>query len=130
MSEKDSMDFDASRLSGDQQNQLLFMMLVQQHQQIAMMGMGKLKNPATDKIERDLSSAKYAIDTLNMLKSYTESNISRELKDYLEQTISTLQLNYVDEIDKDKKPKPEEEKNTGESSIKDGSEEEDKNKDE
>ena len=103
MSENNSMEFDASRLSGEQQNQLLFMMLVQQHQQIAMMGMGKIKNPATDKIERDMSSAKYAIDTLNMLKSYTQSNLSRELQDYLNQTISTLQLNYVDEIEKDKK---------------------------
>ncbi len=103
MSENNTMDFDASRLSGEQQNQLLFMMLVQQHQQIAMMGMGKIKNPATDKIERDMSSAKYAIDTLNMLKSYTQSNLSKELQDYLNQTISTLQLNYVDEIEKDKK---------------------------
>ncbi len=103
MSENNSMEFDASRLSGEQQNQLLFMMLVQQHQQIAMMGMGKIKNPATDKIERDMSSAKYAIDTLNMLKSYTQSNLSKELQDYLKQTISTLQLNYVDEKEKDKK---------------------------
>lgn len=103
MSEDNSMDFDVSRLSGDQQNQLLFMMLVQQHQQIAMMGMGKIKNPATDKIERDMSSAKYAIDTLNMLKTYTQSNLSKELTDYLNQTISTLQLNYVDESEKDKK---------------------------
>src|SRR5690625_5795116 len=46
-------------LSTDQQQQLLFLMLVQQHEQIAMMGMGKVKNPATDKIERDLKSAKY-----------------------------------------------------------------------
>ena len=35
-------------LNKDQQDQLLFMMLIQQHQQIGMMGLGKLKNPATD----------------------------------------------------------------------------------
>ena len=39
-------------LNEDQQKQLLFMMLIQQHQQIGMMGLGKIKNPATDKIER------------------------------------------------------------------------------
>lgn len=99
------MGFEAQNLTEDQQNQLLFMMLVQQHQQIAMMGMGKLKNPGTDKIERDMSSAKYAIDTLNMLKKYTEGHLPHELKDYLEQTISTMQLNYVDEVEKDKKEK-------------------------
>lgn len=30
-------------LNQDQQDQLLFMMLIQQHQQIGMMGLGKLK---------------------------------------------------------------------------------------
>ena len=45
-------------LNADQQDQLLLMMLIQQHQQIGMMGLGKIKNPATDKIESDLSSAR------------------------------------------------------------------------
>ena len=87
-------------LNSDQQNQLLFMMLIQQHQQIAMMGMGKLKNPGTDSIERDLSSAKYAIDTLNALDTYTVNNLPKELKGYLDQTLTNLRLNYADEIKK------------------------------
>lgn len=84
-------------LNPDQQDQLLCMMLIQQHQQIAMMGLGKLKNPATDKIEKDLSSAKYAIDTLNMLEKYTKGNLPQELKGFLDQTLTTLRLNYADE---------------------------------
>jgi hypothetical protein len=85
------------KLNSDQQEQLLFVMLVQQHQQIAMMGLGKIKNPATDKIERDLKSAKYAIDTLNMIQKYTEGNLPKELKDYINQTLTNLRLNYADE---------------------------------
>lgn len=81
----------------DQQQQLLFVMLIQQHEQIAMMGMGKVKNPATDKIERDLKSAKYAIDTLIMLEKFTEGNLPDELNDYLKQTLTNLRLNYADE---------------------------------
>lgn len=92
-------------LNADQQNQLLFMMLIQQHQQIAMMGMGKLKNPATDAIERDLSSAKYAIDTLNALDAYTANNLPKELKGYLDQTLTNLRLNYADEVKKGDEPK-------------------------
>ncbi len=84
-------------LDSEQKEQLLFVMLVQQHQQIAMMGLGKVKNPATDKIERDLKSAKYAIDTLNMLQKYTEGNLPKELKDYINQTLTNLRLNYADE---------------------------------
>lgn len=92
---------DRENLSTDQQQQLLFLMLVQQHEQIALMGMGKVKNPATDKIERDLKSAKYAIDTLVMLEKFTAGNITGDLKDYLQQTLTNLRLNYVDEKKKE-----------------------------
>jgi hypothetical protein len=92
-------NLNGDQLSDEQQQKVLFMMLVQQHQQIAMMGLGKVKNPSTDKIERDLKSAKFAIDTLLMLKNYTKNNLAEELKNYLEQTLSTLQLNYADEQD-------------------------------
>lgn len=87
-------------LNSDQQDQLLFMMLIQQHQQIGMMGLGKIKNPVTDKLERDLSSAKYAIDTLNALEKFTLGNLPKELKGYLDQTLTTLRLNYADESKK------------------------------
>jgi hypothetical protein len=96
------MDFAGQNVTQEQQDQLLFMMLVQQHEQIAMMGMGKLKNPSTDKIERDLSTAKYAIDTLAMLEKFTTSSLPSELKGYLTQVLNTLRLNYVDEKNADK----------------------------
>lgn len=85
------------QLKPDQQQQLLFVMLIQQHEQIAMMGMGKIMNPQTEKTERDLKSAKYAIDTLVMLDKFTEGNLSKELKEYLTQTLNTLRLNYAEE---------------------------------
>ena len=91
------MDNQFQKLSDDQQQQLLFMMLVQQHEQIGLMGLGKIKNPATDAIERDLNAAKYAIDTLAMLEKYTKGNIEKELSSYLQQKLSMLRLNYVDE---------------------------------
>ncbi|MDZ7718619.1 MAG: DUF1844 domain-containing protein [Balneolaceae bacterium] len=101
MSETENKSSNNEKFSPDQQQQLLFMMLIQQHEQIAMMGMGKVKNPATDKIERDLKSAKYAIDTLVMLQKFTEGNLPKELKDYLNQTLTNLRLNYADEREKD-----------------------------
>lgn len=84
-------------LSPEQQQQLLFVMLIQQHQQIAMMGMGKIQNPQTEKTERDMSSAKFAIDTLNMLQQFTKGNLPKEVSEYLEQTLTNLRLNYADE---------------------------------
>ncbi|MEQ9091903.1 MAG: DUF1844 domain-containing protein [Balneola sp.] len=97
-------------LNPEQQDQLLCMMLIQQHQQIAMMGLGKLQNPATGEMEKDLSSAKYAIDTLNMLDKYTKGNLPQELKGFLDQTLTTLRLNYADEKKKDESAPAEESK--------------------
>lgn len=96
------MSENGKNLSEEQQEQLLFMMLVQQHQQIAMMGLGKIKNPQTEETQRDLSSAKYAIDTLGMLKKFTEGNLSEESANYLEQSLTNLRLNYAEEAKKAK----------------------------
>lgn len=86
-----------SKLTPEQQDQLLFMMLVQQNQQIALMGMGKEPNPATNKTEKDLKAAKYAIDTLDMLRRYTEATLSTEMKTYLDSVLNDLRLSYVKE---------------------------------
>lgn len=96
------MNKNGNKISDEQQNQLLFMMLIQQHQQIAMVGLGKIQNPATEKTDKDLSSAKYAIDTLNMIDKYTEGNLPKEAKNYLEQTLTNLRLNYSEEAKKEK----------------------------
>ena len=94
-------------------NELLFMQLVMQNQQIAMMSMGKLKHPVTDKIERNLDLAKVSIDTLDMIKIKTKGNLSTNEERFLDEVIRELKLNYVDEKNKDekeKKTKPEEKK--------------------
>lgn len=99
MSENSSSGTD--KLNTDQQQQLLFMMLIQQHEQIAMMGLGKIKNPAIDKIDRDLKAAKFAIDTLVTLEKFTEGNLPKELDGFLKHTLTTLRLNYSDEKKKE-----------------------------
>ncbi|MTI87639.1 MAG: DUF1844 domain-containing protein [Balneolaceae bacterium] len=98
-----------NNLNEEQQNQLLFMMLIQQHQQIAMMGMGKIQHPETGETQKELSSAKYAIDTLNMIEAYTKGNLPDEAKNYLEQTLTNLRLNYAKESEEDNAEEEEEE---------------------
>lgn len=94
------MELDPKNLTEDQQRQLLFFTLVQQHEQLAMMGLGKLKNPTNDTIERDLTQARYMIDTLEMLQHYTKGNLQDELATYLQHVLNTLRLNYADESKK------------------------------
>ena len=84
-------------------NELLFMQLVLQNQQLAMMSMGKLKNPVTDKIDRNLEFAKISIDSLDMLAAKTKGNLSEYEEKFLTEVIKELKLNYVDEVNKEQK---------------------------
>jgi hypothetical protein len=67
------------------------------------MSMGKIKNPVTERIERNLEHAKIYIDTLDMLLAKTKGNLSEYEEKFLIETLKDLKLNYVDEVDKDKK---------------------------
>jgi hypothetical protein len=108
------MDNSTKGLGEEQQRQLLFLMLVQQHEQIAAMGMGMIPNPATNKTETDLHSAKYAIDTLMMVQHFTKGNITGEMDEFLEQTLTRLRIDYARAVsaarekdrEKDREKKP------------------------
>ena len=82
-------------------NDQLFIQLVYIFHSSAMVAMGKLKNPATDKIERDLEQAKQSIDLLEMIRDKTNGNLSSESQRTLDGFLTELRLNFVDEKNKD-----------------------------
>jgi hypothetical protein len=88
----------------DQKNQMLFTELVLMFHTAAMQQMGKIRHPATGKIERHLESAQNSIDLLDMLQAKTRGNLSGEEERFLKQVVQELKLNYVDEL---QKPAPE-----------------------
>ena len=98
----------------DANHNILFMQLIIQNQQIAMMSMGKIKNPVTDRLDRNLEHAKIYIDTLDMLLAKTKGNLSEYEEKFLIETLKDLKLNYVDDVDKDKKKTETEKEKTGE----------------
>ncbi len=96
-------------------NSQLFVGLVASLSSQAWMQMGKIKNPMTDKIERDLDGASMSIDMITMMKAKTEGNLSDEENNFVEQTLRDLQMNFVSEKNK---PEPKEEKSEEESAEK------------
>ncbi|MEO8210174.1 MAG: DUF1844 domain-containing protein [bacterium] len=86
----------------DDKNNQLFLSLIYSFQMQTMMQLGKLANPMTGKIERELDGAQVTIDMLDMLKAKTKGNINEEEGKFLTQIIADLKLNYVEERDKDK----------------------------
>ena len=77
--------------------QQLFMYLVGTSQSSAWIALGKMKNPMTDKIEKNLDQASYYIDLLDMLQSKTKGNVSEYEEQMLINTVSELKMNFIDE---------------------------------
>ena len=84
-------------------NDLLFMQLVMQNQQIALMSLGKMKNPLSDKMEKNIEYAKISIDTLDMLAAKTKGNLSEYEEKFLAGVIQELKITYVEETGGDTK---------------------------
>ena len=86
--------------SDDQQNEFLFMQVVMMFQGMAMQNLGKVMNPVTNQVDRNLDQAKNMIDLLGMLDAKTEGNLNDNEKNLLTHSLYELRMNYVDEIKK------------------------------
>ena len=83
-----------------EKQELLLIQLVLMFQTASLQHMGKLKNPLSDKIERDLQQAQISIDMLEMLHQKMKGNLSPEEERLFSNILQELKLNYVDEASK------------------------------
>ena len=89
-------------------NTQLFLYLVSTFEMSTLHHLGKLKNPLTDKIEKNLDQAQMSIDILDMIKEKTKGNLGPDEQRHLDHALSQLKLNYIDEMNKPPEIKPEE----------------------
>ena len=75
----------------------LFIHLVNTFTQSAWISLGKVKNPVSDDLERNLEQASYYIDLLDMLMTKMKGNLSEWEEQYIIHNVSELKLNYLDE---------------------------------
>jgi len=78
----------------------LFLQLVLGLQQAAMVSLGKLMNPMSGKIERNLEAAQNTIDTLGAIETRSRGNLEPDEQRVLTQVLTELRMNYVDELKK------------------------------
>ena len=78
----------------------LFLQLLLGLQQSGMMALGKLMNPLTRKIERNLDAARDTLDTLDALESRTRGNLETDEARVQQQVLTELRMNYLDEVKK------------------------------
>jgi hypothetical protein len=93
-----------SSVSGGERGEFLFHHLVAMFQTLALQQLGKLVNPISAKLERDLQQAKITIDMLQMIQEKTEGNLSESEKKLIDNVVMELQINYVDEQGREHEP--------------------------
>ncbi len=74
-------------------------------QAMAMVQLGKVTNPQSGELERDLEGARGTIDILEMLKAKCRTDTPDELLKMLDQAVLDLQMNYLDEMKSEAKAK-------------------------
>lgn len=62
--------------------------------------MGKLANPVTGKVERNLAQATYSLDTLEMISTRMAGNLADWEEEYFSQILTDLKMNYLEEQQK------------------------------
>lgn len=87
-------------MDAKEKQSMLLLQLVMLFQSAALQQMGKLKNPISDKIERDLQQAQISIDMIEMLHDKTKGNLADEEEKMISSVLRDLRLNYVDEANK------------------------------
>ncbi len=92
-------------------NEARFLALISGLSAGAMQHLGKIVNPLTGKIEKDMQAAQGTIDILRMLREKTKGNLTEREEKTLNALLANLQLNYLDEAKAEAekpKEKPEE----------------------
>ena len=66
-----------------------------------MVFLGKVKNPVSDAMDRNLDAARALIDILAELQEKTEGRLDPEDQRLLQHTLTELRMNWLDESGKD-----------------------------
>ncbi|MDP2208676.1 MAG: DUF1844 domain-containing protein [Bacteroidota bacterium] len=90
-------------MSQPEKNEILLTHVILMFQTAALQQMGKLKNPITDKVEKNLEMAQTSIDILDMLFQKMKNNLSENENRMFVEVLKELKLNYVDEVAKEPK---------------------------
>lgn len=77
----------------------LFANLVRQHTQLGLMLLGKTPRPDSGRPARDLDHAQTVIEQLEMIAVKTKGNLSKDEAGLLQQSLMTLRLAFVEEVD-------------------------------
>jgi hypothetical protein len=85
---------------------ILFTQMIFQLSSLASMLLGKFPHPETGETKRDLEAAQVIIDQLEMLETKTKGNLNKDEEQLLKQTLMSLRMAYVEEVNRPKSQEP------------------------
>jgi hypothetical protein len=81
-----------------------FLALLREHEMLGMLGLGKIADPASNEAQVDLAKTQFAIAVLEMLEQKTTGNLADAERQELRRVLTTLRLNYVEEMNSPQAP--------------------------
>jgi hypothetical protein len=99
MSESTSDPQSTGAAPGDDLQTALFLDLVAQHAEMALMFLGRVPHPQTGKTVQDLETARLFISQLEMLETKTKGNLSAREQALLKQGLMATRLAFVEVVE-------------------------------
>jgi hypothetical protein len=99
MSESASNPQSPGASPGDDLQTALFLDLVAQHAEMALMFLGRVPHPQTGKTVQDLETAKLFISQLEMLEAKTKGNLSAREQALLKQGLMATRMAFVEVVE-------------------------------
>jgi len=90
------------RIDEKQLSELRFVHYVSILANSGMQQLGKIMNPMTGKVEKNLEAVQATIELLSMLKEKTKGNLTSDEEKVISDALANLQLNYADEVNRGK----------------------------
>ena len=96
MNEPQSPDDPMQGISAEDFYAALFVNLIMQQSNMAVIFLGKTPHPETGEVVQDLETAKFFIDQLEMLEIKTRGNLGKKEEQVLKQNLTMLRMAFVE----------------------------------
>ena len=99
--EQKEKEKDVKSQSGENYHQPTFTIFLSSLSMQVMIALGRLENPATRALDKNMDQARFLIDTLAIIQDKTDGNLDESEKKLLEESLYNLKIMYLEEKKKE-----------------------------
>src|SRR6266487_1471215 len=99
MNEPRSEHHESGEVGQQEGSAALFLEMVAQYANMALMFLGRVPHPETGQPTRDLETARLFIERLEMLEAKTKGNLNKDEESVLKQSLMAVRMAFVEAVD-------------------------------